>query len=75
PLKASAPTLEDILQSISRLERRVDRLETSGKIDAPKANAARNLLAKYRDDARADTSAHARIDLLKKVTGVAGMIR
>ncbi|QDE66196.1 MULTISPECIES: serine/threonine-protein kinase [Myxococcus] len=75
PLKASAPTLEDILQSIDRLERRVDRLETSGKIDAPKANAARNLLAKYRDDARADTSAHARIDLLKKVTGVAGMIR
>lgn len=75
PLKASAPTLEDILQSINRLERRVDRLETSGKIDAPKANAARNLLAKYRDDARADTSAHARIDLLKKVTGVAGMIR
>ncbi|WP_434346361.1 serine/threonine-protein kinase [Myxococcus virescens] len=75
PLKASAPTLEDILQSINRLERRVDRLETSGKIDAPKANAARNLLAKYRDDARADTSAPARIDLLKKVTGVAGMIR
>ncbi|NVJ19504.1 serine/threonine-protein kinase [Myxococcus sp. AM010] len=75
PLKSSAPTLEDILQSIDRLERRVDRLETSGKLDAPKANAARNLLAKYRDDARADTSTHARIDLLKKVTGVAGMIR
>ncbi|WP_205507811.1 serine/threonine-protein kinase [Myxococcus vastator] len=75
PLKASAPTLEDILQSIDRLERRVDRLETSGKLDAPKANAARNLLAKYRHDARADTSVHARIDLLKKVTGVAGMIR
>lgn len=75
PMKASVPTLEDILQSIDRLERRVDRLETSGKLDAPKANAARNLLAKYRDDARADTSTHARIDLLKKVTGVAGMIR
>ncbi|WP_043709346.1 serine/threonine-protein kinase [Corallococcus macrosporus] len=75
PMRASAPSLEDILQSIDRLERRVDRLETSGKIDAPKANAARNLLAKYRDDARADTSAPARIDLLKKVTGVAGMIR
>ncbi|AKQ69335.1 hypothetical protein A176_006247 [Myxococcus hansupus] len=75
PMKSSAPTLEDILQSIDRLERRVERLETSGKLDAPKANAARNLLAKYRDDARADTSAPARIDLLKKVTGVAGMIR
>ena len=75
PMRASAPSLEDILQSIDRLERRVDRLETSGKLDAPKANAARNLLAKYRDDARADTSAPARIDLLKKVTGVAGMIR
>ncbi|WP_426756825.1 serine/threonine-protein kinase [Myxococcus sp. Y35] len=75
PMKASAPSLEDILESIDRLERRVDRLETSGKLDGPKANAARNLLAKYRDDARADTSAHARIDLLKKVTGVAGMIR
>ncbi|GHG88105.1 hypothetical protein GCM10012319_46580 [Comamonas sp. KCTC 72670] len=75
PLKSSTPSLEDILQSIDRLERRVDRLETSGKLDAPKANAARNLLAKYRDDARADTSAPARIDLLKKVTGVAGMIR
>ena len=75
PMKSSTPTLEDLLQSIDRLERRVDRLETSGKLDAPKANAARNLLAKYRDAARADTSAPARLDLQKKVTGVAGMIR